>query len=60
MKKFDKEYSTQYTPEKEYLLEHGIKPSFVKEVNEITTYKYTKTSELFELLAIFYAKNLKG
>ena len=57
MKKFDKEYSTQYTPEKEYLLKYGIKPSFVKEINEVTTYKYTKTSELFKLLVIFYAQN---
>jgi RPA family protein len=57
MKKFDKEYSTQYTPEKDYLLSHGIKPSFIKVMNEVTTYKYTKTSELFELLAIFYAQN---
>lgn len=56
MKKFDKEYSTQYTPEKEYLIKNGIKPSFVKVVNDVTTYKYTKTSELFKLLAIFYAK----
>ena len=30
MKKFDKEYSTQYTPEKEYLWSIGIKPSFIK------------------------------
>ena len=57
MKKFDKEYSTQYTPEKEYMLQNGIRPSFVKEINEVTTYKYTKTSELFKLLAIFYAVN---
>lgn len=57
MKKFDKEYSTQYTPEKNYLLEHGIKPSFVKVINEVTTYKYTKTPELFQLLVYFYAQN---
>jgi hypothetical protein len=57
MKKYDKEYSTQYTPEKEYLLSIGIKPSFTKVINEVTTYKYTKTSELFKALAIFYAKN---
>lgn len=56
MKKFDIEYSTQYTPEKEYLMEHGIKPSFVKVINEVTTYKYKKTSELFRLLTIFYTK----
>ena len=48
------EYSTQYTPEKQYLLKNGIKPSFVKVINEVTTYKYKKTPELFKLLAIFY------
>lgn len=56
MKKFDIEYSTQYSPEKEFLLSNGIKPSFVKVINEVTTYKYKKTSELFGLLAIFYAQ----
>lgn len=56
MKKFDIEYSTQYTPEKDYLLSHGIKPSFVKVINEVTTYKYKKTPELFKLLEIFYSK----
>lgn len=54
MKKFDKEYSTQYTPEKDYLLSVGIKPSFVKIINEVTTYKYTKTPELFKYLMFFY------
>lgn len=57
MKKFDKEYSNQYTPEKEYLWSVGIQPSFIKVINEVTTYKYTKTSKLFEALAIFYTKN---
>ena len=56
MKKFDKEYFTQYTPEKEYLLQNGIPPSFVKVINGVTTYKYSKTSELFRLLTIFYAQ----
>lgn len=55
MKKFDKEYSTQYTPEKEYLQEHGVTPTFVKNINGVTTYKYTKTSKLFELLMFFYS-----
>ena len=54
MKKFDKEYSTQYSPEKDYLLKNGIKPSFVKIINGVTTYKYTKSAELFRLLSIFY------
>lgn len=56
MKKFDKEYSTQYTPEKDYLLAIGIKPSFVKVINGVTTYKYTKSPELFNALAVFYCK----
>lgn len=54
MKKYDKEYSTQYTPERNYLLKNGVKPSFVKIIDNVTTYKYTKTSRLFELLSIFY------
>lgn len=56
MKKFDIEYSTQYTPEKEFLLQNGIKPSFVKVIHEVTTYKYKKSAELFRLLSIFYSK----
>lgn len=56
MKKFDKEYSTQYTPEKKYLESIGIYPSFIKVINGVTTYKYTKTPELFNSLAIFYAQ----
>ena len=56
MKKFDKEYSTQYTPEKEYLLQNGITPSFVKNINGVTTYKYKKTASLFKLLSFFYAE----
>lgn len=53
MKKFDKEYSTQYVPEMKYLQSKGINYSFVKEVNGITTYKYTKTSDLFKALVFF-------
>ena len=51
---WDKEYSTQYTPEMKYLQSKGINYSFVKEINGVTTYKYTKTSELFEVLMNFY------
>lgn len=54
MKKFDKEYSTQYTPEKEYLSSLNISPSFVKVIDGVTTYKYTKTPELFLALVSFY------
>jgi hypothetical protein len=51
---WDKEYSTQYTPEMKFLQSKGINYSFVKEINGVTTYKYTKTSELFEALMNFY------
>ena len=56
MKKFDKEYSTQYTPEIKSLLEQGIKYTFVKEIDVVTTYKYEKTPELFKALEIFYTQ----
>lgn len=56
MKKYDKEYSTQYVPEMKYLKENGIQPAYVKIINDVTTYKYTKTPELFKLLVIFYSK----
>lgn len=39
---------------KNYLEYLGIKYTFVKEVNGISTYKYEKTSELFKALESFY------
>lgn len=54
--KFDKEYQTQWIPEIQYLKNHGIKYSFIKTINGITTYKYEKTFELFKLLADFYRR----
>ena len=51
--KFDKEYSTQWNKERDYLKEHGIEYSFVKEINGISTYKYKKNSELFKALNSF-------
>lgn len=57
IKKFDKEYSTQYTPEMKFLQSKGFNYSFVKEIHGVTTYKYTKTSELFLALASFYMEN---
>ena len=56
MKKFDIEYSTQFTPEMKYLKQHGVRYDFVKVIDGVTTYKYKKTSELFKILAIFYAE----
>lgn len=58
IKKWDKEYSTQYIPEMKYLQSKGINYVFAKSVNGITTYKYTKTSELFLALMSFYKLNI--
>lgn len=56
MKKFDKEYSTQWIKEVEWLKNNGIRYTFVKtDENNITTYKYKKTNKLFECLTEFYA-----
>ena len=56
IKKFDKEYSTQYVAEMKYLQAHDILYSFVKTINGIKTYKYKKTKKLFDTLANFYAE----
>lgn len=55
MLKFDKEYSTQFRKEVEFLHAKGIRYEFVKDVGGITTYKYKKTVELFSALAEFYS-----
>ena len=57
IKKFDKEYSTQYVPEMKYLQSKGINYTFVKNVCGATTYKYEKTPELFFALVSFYMEN---
>lgn len=54
-KMFDMEYRTQWRDEVDYLRSVGIRYSFVLRENGISTYKYTKTSELFRQLAVFYA-----
>ena len=56
MKRFDKEYATQYVAEMKYLQSVGINYNFVKQIDGITTYKYTKTDLLFYYLAKFYTK----
>lgn len=58
-KLFDSEYSTQWRDEVDFLKSKGIDYAFVKRNNNIATYKYTKTPELFYNLAYFYAKNKK-
>lgn len=54
-KLFDSEYSTQWRHEVDYLKSKGIDYSFVKRVNNISTYKYKKTGELFRRLSYLYA-----
>ena len=58
-KLFDSEYSTQWRDEVEYKKKNGINYTFVKRNNNISTYKYKKTSELFLKLAYFYAQKEK-
>jgi hypothetical protein len=53
-KKFDKEYSCTWSLEQMYLKENGINYTFVKPIDGITTWKYTKNTELFETLSKFY------
>lgn len=51
---FDMEYSTQVRREVDYLKTKNINYIFVKKINGISTYKYTKTPELFSALVSFY------
>lgn len=53
-KLFDLEYSTQNRKEVLYLRSCGIKYTYVKRINDIPLYKYTKCKELFDALRIFY------
>ena len=55
VKRFDKEYSTQWNTEVLYLTSRGIRYAFVKEnENGITVYKYKKTKKLFDALSSLY------
>lgn len=53
-KKFDREYSTTFMREKQFLDACGIRYTFVKYVDGITIFKYKKDSRLFECLSAFY------
>ena len=53
-KRFDFEYATSYKAEVEYLKSNGVNYTFVKDIDGISTYKYKKTYELFDLLSSFY------
>lgn len=52
--KFDKEYSTQWRDEVNFLNTHGIRYSFVKKIDGIDTYKFEKNFKLFYALSKFY------
>lgn len=58
-KKYDKEYSTQFLKEVEFLSSSGIRYTFVKSNDGISTYKYEKTQYLFEALAFFYKQTTR-
>lgn len=58
-KKYDKEYSTQFLKEVEFLSSRGIRYAFVKSNDGISTYKYEKTQDLFEALAFFYEQTTR-
>ena len=57
--KFDKEFATQFLPEAIWLKRHGIRYTFVKTINGLTTYKYEKNSALFRALAEFYETQME-
>lgn len=44
---FDREYSTTYKSEVNWLSKHGIRYTFVKEINSLTNYKYKKFRIIF-------------
>lgn len=53
--RFDKEYSTQWLKEVEFLKSKGIRYVFQKvDNNNLSIYKYTKSYELFSALSEFY------
>lgn len=56
IKKFDREYQTNWVTEQLYLSDCGIKYSFVKTVDGVTIFKYKKTSKLFKCLSKFYSE----
>lgn len=56
--KFDKEYSTQYIGEMNFLRDKGIKYTWVY-VNEegLTVWKYKKEKRLWDALSEMYSQN---
>ena len=54
--KIDREYSCVWFEECDYLMKHGIRYTFVKEIDGITVWKFKKTEELFRTLGDFYSE----
>ena len=52
--KIDREYASNWWEEVEYLLDHGIRYTFVKTIDGITVWKFHKTEKLFQTLTDFY------
>ena len=53
--KIDQEYSCVWYEEFDYLMKHNLRYTFVKTINNVTTWKFKKTEQLFLLLADFYS-----
>jgi hypothetical protein len=53
-KRFDIEYQCQWAKEQQFLSEHGIRYTFVKTIDGVTTWKYKKNLKLFQTLCSFY------
>ena len=55
-KKIDREYGTQDRKEMFYLIDNGISFLFAKtDENDVTTWKFKKSKELFDLLGNYYS-----
>ncbi|HBJ1650339.1 TPA: hypothetical protein LA460_000243 [Clostridium botulinum] len=54
MKKIDNEYGTQNRKEMYYLIDKGQVYSFAKTTDDVTTWKFKKSKQLFELLMNYY------
>ena len=50
MKIIDREYGTQDRKEMYYLIDNGEKYIFAKTYNDVTTWKFKKSKNLFRLL----------
>ena len=52
--KVDREYGSTWFEEVDFLMKHGIRYTFVKEVDQVTVWKFKKNENLFLALAEFY------